>query len=94
MVLLTIQMSKYYEGMPDIPEYIFLLEDAQRKAARACLPVTNQTLTGLASTALLAADTFPCTTELWEELDPAGKTWAAWKTACVCVGLRLQGGLL
>jgi hypothetical protein len=35
----------------------------------------------LASTALLAADTFPRTTELWEDLDPANKTWAAWKTA-------------
>jgi len=81
MVSLTIQMSKYYEGTLDIPKYIFLLEDAQRKAARACLPVTNQTLTVLASTTLLAANTFPCTTELWEELDPANKTWAAWKTA-------------
>jgi hypothetical protein len=81
MVSLTIQMSTYYKGTPDIPEYIFLLKDAQRKAARACLPVTNQTLTVLASTALLAADTFPHTTELWEELDPADKTWAAWKTA-------------
>jgi hypothetical protein len=81
MVLLTIQMSQDYEGTPDIPEYIFLLEDAHRKAARACLPITNQTLTILASTSLLAADTFPRTTELWEELDPANKTWAAWKTA-------------
>jgi hypothetical protein len=70
MVLLTIQMSKYYEGMPDIPEYIFLLEGAQRKAARAPLPFTDQTLTVLASTALLAAVTFSRTTELWEELDP------------------------
>ncbi len=52
-------MSHYYKGSPDIPEYIFLLEDAQPKAARACLPLTNQTLTVLASTALLAADTFP-----------------------------------
>jgi hypothetical protein len=81
MILLTIQMSKYYDGTPDIPEYIFLLKDAQRKAARARLPVTDQTLTILASTALLAADTFPRTTELWEELDPANRTWAAWKTA-------------
>jgi hypothetical protein len=67
MVLLTIQISKYYKGTPDIPEYIFLLEDAQRKAARACLSITDQTLTVLASTALLAAATFPHTTELWEE---------------------------
>jgi hypothetical protein len=77
MVSLTVQMSQYYKGTPDIPKYIFLLEDAQRKADRARLPVTNQTLTVLASTTHLAADTFPRTTELWEELDPANKTWAA-----------------
>jgi hypothetical protein len=98
-VLLTIQMSQYYEGTQDIPEYIFLLEDAQRKAARAHLPVTDQTLTVLASTALLAADTFPPTTKLWEELDPADKTWAAWKTAYLAAHkkrancFRATGGL-
>jgi hypothetical protein len=52
MVSLTIQMSQFYEGTPIIPEYIQLLEDAQRKAARAGLPVTDQTLTIMASTAL------------------------------------------
>jgi hypothetical protein len=88
MVSLTIQMSKYYEGTPDIPEYIFLLKDAQRKAARARLPVTNQTLTVLASAPLLATDTFPRTTELWEELEPANKTWATWKTAYLAAHKR------
>ncbi len=98
MVLHTIQMSQYYKGTLDIPKYIFLLKDAQCKAARARLPVTNQTLTVLASTALLAADTFPRTTELWEELDPASKTWAAWKTAYLAAHkkranrLRATGG--
>ncbi len=98
MVSITIQMSQYYKGTPNIPKYIFLLEDAQRKAARARLPVTNQTLTVLAPTALLAADTFPCITELWEELDLANKTWAAWKTAYLAAHkkranhLRATGG--
>jgi hypothetical protein len=50
MVLLTIQMSQYYKGMLDIPKYIFLLKDAQRKADRAHLPLTDQTLTNLTST--------------------------------------------
>jgi hypothetical protein len=91
-------MSQYYEGAPNIPKYIFLLEDAQRKAAKAHLLVTDQTLTVLASTALLAADTFPCTTELLEELDPANKTWAAWKIAYLAAHkkranrLRATGG--
>jgi hypothetical protein len=61
MVLLTIQMSQYYEGAPIIPKYIQMLVDVQRKVARAHLPITNQTLMILASTALLAADTFPRT---------------------------------
>jgi hypothetical protein len=74
MVLLTIQMSQYYKGTPDLPEYIFLLEDTQCKAARARLPITDQTLTILASTALLATNIFPCSTELWEKLAPANKT--------------------
>ena len=81
MVSLTIQMSQFYEGSPIIPKYIQLLEDAQRKAARAGLPVTDQNLVMLASTALLAADTFPRTTTLWEELPQADKTWPAWKAA-------------
>jgi hypothetical protein len=81
MVLITIQMSQYYKGTPDISKYIFMLKDAQRKAARASLPITNQTLTTLASTAILATDTFPCTNKLWEELHPADKAWAVWKTA-------------
>ncbi len=45
-------------------------------------------MTVLASSALLAADTFPCTTELREELDPADKTWAAWKTAYLAAHKR------
>ncbi len=31
---------------------------------------------------------FTCTTELWEELDPAKKTWAAWNTAYLAVHKR------
>jgi hypothetical protein len=70
-------MSQYYKGTPDIAEYIFLLKEAKSKAAWACLLVTVQTLTVLACTALLAANTFPRTTKLWEELNRDYKTWAA-----------------
>ncbi len=70
MVLLTIQMSQYCKGTLDTPEYIFLLEVAQRKAARAPLPITDQTLTVLASTTLLAADTFPAPPSFGRNLTP------------------------
>ena len=75
MVTLTLQMSRYYEGTPDVPEYIQMLEDAQSKAAQMSLPATNQTLLVLALAALLAADTFSCTTYDWESRNPVDKTW-------------------
>jgi hypothetical protein len=55
-------------------------------------------LTILASTPLLVANTFPRTTDLWEELDPADKTWTAWKAAYLAAHkkranhLRTTGG--
>jgi hypothetical protein len=78
-------MSQYYKGMPDISVYIFMLKDTRCKAAMASLPATNQTLTTIVSTALLAADTFSRTTKMWEELDPADKIWAARKTAYLAI---------
>ena len=74
MVTLTLQMSRYYKGTPDVPEYIQMLQDDQRKAAQMGMPVTNQTLLVLASTALLAADNFPRTTFNWESYNPVDKT--------------------
>ena len=77
IVELTIQMSQYYVGTPNIPKYIQMLKDAQRKAEQSGLTVTDQTLTALATTVVLAAGTFPRTTPLWEEHAPMDKTWTA-----------------
>jgi hypothetical protein len=51
-------------------------------------------LTNLASTTFLATVTFPRTTELWEELDPANKTGAAWKTAYLAAQKKRANCLL
>ena len=37
-------------------------------------------LLAIASTAVLAAQHFPCATDEWEAMAPALKTWATWKT--------------
>jgi len=37
-------------------------------------------LVAIASTLVLATNDFPRTTEEWEALPPANKTWVAWKT--------------
>ncbi len=46
-----------------IPEYINMLEDAQRKLARAQLPMGDRQLLAIASTAVLAAQHFPRATD-------------------------------
>ena len=80
LINLPTEMISFYQKTEGIPEYINDLEDAQRKLARAKLPMSNEQLLAIASTAVLAAQHFPSATDEWEALPPAAKTWAAWKT--------------
>ena len=73
-------MMGYYAMADGIPEYIQKLEDAQKKLARAELPMDDRQLLAIASTAVLASQHFPRATDEWEALEPALKTWATWKT--------------
>ena len=56
-----------------------MLEDAQRKLARAHLPMSDAQVLAIASTTVLAADHFPHATDEWEACPRADKMWAAWK---------------
>jgi len=80
LVRLPTDMLGFYTTAEGIPEYINMLEEAQRKLGRANLPMSNDQLVAIASTSVLAANDFPRTTEEWEALPPANKTWAEWKT--------------
>ena len=44
-------MQAYYEQSDGIPQYIALLEDAQKKAKRAHMPIADAELVMMASTA-------------------------------------------
>lgn len=79
LISLPTEMMGYYALAEGIPEYINMLEDAQRKLARAQLPMGDRQLLAIASTAVLAAQHFPRTTDEWEALAPALKTWPTWK---------------
>ena len=79
LISLPTEMMGYYALAEGIPEYIYMLEEAQRKLPRAQLPMGNRQLLAIASTAVLAAQHFPRTTDEWEALAPALKTWATWK---------------
>ena len=80
LVRLPSDMLGYYTDADGIPEFITMLEDAQRKLARADLPMTDDQLLAIASTAVLASNDFPRATDDWEALPRAHKTWGAWKT--------------
>jgi hypothetical protein len=80
LINLPTDMMGYYAMADGIPEYIQKLEDAQKKLARAELPMDDRQLLAIASTAVLASQHFPRATDEWEALEPALKTWATWKT--------------
>ena len=80
LVSLPTDMMGYYAQADGIPEYINMLEEAQRKLARANLPMADSNLLAIASTAILASGNFPRPTDEWEALPTAARTWPAWKT--------------
>jgi hypothetical protein len=78
IVTLLVDMQSWWEEDPRVPEYINKLEDAQKKALRAALPITNEWLVATASKSLLSAGSFPTQRTVWDSKLPSNKTWAAW----------------
>eukprot|EP00804_Cyclotella_cryptica_P005381 CCRYP_017446-RA/>CCRYP_017446-RA protein AED:0.44 eAED:0.44 QI:0/-1/0/1/-1/1/1/0/181 len=66
LVNLPTNMLGFYTTADGIPEYINMLEAAQRKLARANLPMSDDQLLAIASTAILASNHFPRPTDDWE----------------------------
>jgi len=79
LISLPTEMISYYTEAEGIPEYINMMEDAQRKLARANLPMSDDQLVAIASTAVLASNHFPRPTDEWEARPRAEKTWTEWK---------------
>jgi hypothetical protein len=77
LVNLPTEMLLYHDKADGIPEYINLLKEAQRKLARANLPMSDDQLLAIASTTVLAPGHFPRPTDKWEALPRASKTWPA-----------------
>ena len=56
---LRTKMQLYYSQADGIPQFINMMEDAQKKAKRAGMPIADVELVMLASAAVLAAQHFP-----------------------------------
>ena len=74
-------MQRYHLEVEGIPEYINMLEDAQRQACRAGRTIADKTLLLFASTAMLTSERFPRANNNWEERADCDNTWSKWKTA-------------
>ena len=94
MLSLRTNMHQYYAQADGIPQYIIMLEDAQKKAKRADMPIADVELVMMASAAVLAAQHFPREVDDWEGLPAASRTWTAWKTAFRLVHLKRQRQIL
>ena len=75
------EMQRYHLEVKGIPEYINMLEDAQRQAGWAGRTISDETLLLFSSTAILTSERFPRANNDWEDQAELDKTWAAWKLA-------------
>jgi hypothetical protein len=94
MLSLRTNMHTYYVQADGIPQYINMLEDAQKKAKRADMPIADVELVMMASAAVLAAQHFPREVDDWEGLPATSRTWTAWKKAFRLAHLKRQRHIL
>jgi hypothetical protein len=81
MISLCSNMTQYYVQVDDIPQFIIMMEDAQKKTKQAGMPIANVELVMMALAAVLTAQHFPQEVDDWEGLLAICHTWRALKTA-------------
>jgi hypothetical protein len=94
MLTLRTNMHGYYAQADGIPQYIIMLEEAQKKAKRADMPVADIELVMMALAAVLAAMHFPRKVDEWEGLPTLRCTWSVWKTSFHSAHLKRQRQIL
>ena len=61
------EMQLYHLELEGIPEYINMLEDAQKQAGRDGRTIADETILLFATTAMLTTERFPITNDDWED---------------------------
>ena len=79
--LLALQstMQTAHKECDGIPEYINTLEDAQAKAARAKVPITDTMLMIISNNVMLQTEQHPRDNDEWEDIHVANHTCDNWK---------------
>jgi hypothetical protein len=94
MISLRTNMHNYYTQADGIPQYINMLEDAQKKVTQASMPIADVELVMMASVAVLAAQHFMRKVDNWEGLPSASCMWTAWKMAFRLAHVKRQQQIL
>ena len=53
VVALLLELPTYWAADPRVPQFVMRMEEAQRKATRADLPISNEWLAAFATSSLL-----------------------------------------
>ncbi len=77
MITLRTDMMQYYVQVDGIPQFIVMMEDAQKKAQQAGMPIADIKLVMMALVAVLAAQHFPQEVDDWEGLPATSCKWQA-----------------
>jgi hypothetical protein len=94
MLTLWTNMHGYYAQADGIPQYIIMLEEAQKKAKWAGMPIADIELVMMSSAAVLAAMHFPRKVDDWEGHPTLNHTWSAWKMSFRSAHLKRQRQIL
>ncbi len=88
-IRLRTDMMQYYLQPNGIPQFI-MIEDAQKKATRAGMPIADIQLIMKGLAAVLDVQHFPREVDDWEGLPSLSCTWPAWKVALHLAHLKHQ----
>ncbi len=90
MITLHTNMMQYYVQVDGFPQFIVMMEDAQKKVTQAGMPITDVNLVMMVLAAVLVSQHFPCKFDDWEGLPTKASTWQAWKVAFRLPHLKRQ----
>jgi hypothetical protein len=90
MISLHLNMTQYYVQMDGIPQFIVMMEDAQKKAKWAGMPIADVKLVIMALAAVLVVQHFPQEVNDWKGLTAIDHMWRAWKVTFHLAHLKCQ----
>ena len=71
------EIPGYWYSDPHVPQYIMVIDESQKKAARTFFPITYNSLAAFATSSLLLANSFPDNRPEWDGKPKVQYKWDA-----------------